>query len=63
MYLENIFNSADIANKMGADAKRFFQIDNLWKEIMKYTHSNPLISRVTAGYNQVYLPGVNIFML
>lgn len=51
MYLENIFNSADIANKMGADGKRFFQIDNLWKDIMKHTHSNPLISRVTAGYN------------
>jgi dynein heavy chain, axonemal len=51
MYLENIFNSADIALKMGGDAKRFFQIDNLWKDIMKQTNSNPLISRVMAGYN------------
>ena len=27
MYLENIFNSSDIASKMGQDAKRFQQID------------------------------------
>jgi hypothetical protein len=35
MYLENIFNSADIASKMVSDAKKFFHIDNMWRDFMK----------------------------
>lgn len=57
IYLENIFNSADIANKLGADSKRFFNLDRQWKEIMKQTNANPMISRVISGYSQAFNPG------
>lgn len=50
IYLENIFGSADIAAKMGADAKRFQQVNNLWHEVMKNVNANPSVSKMIAGY-------------
>jgi len=50
IYLENIFESPDIAAKMGADAKRFQQVNNLWHEVMKNVNANPSVSKMIAGY-------------
>lgn len=50
IYLENIFGSPDIAAKMGADAKRFQQVNNLWHEVMKNVNANPSVSKMIAGY-------------
>ena len=62
IYLENIFNSADIASKMGQDAKRFSHVDTMWKEIMKQTNANPSVLKMIQGYVQPYLSGTNIML-
>jgi hypothetical protein len=37
--------------KMGPDAKKFLQIDLVWKEVMKQAHSNPSVMKFVQGYN------------
>lgn len=59
IYLENIFGSADIASKMGADAKRFQQVDHLWKEVMKNVNANPSVSKMVAGYQTPHIGSHN----
>lgn len=40
-YLQPIFDSPDIMKQLPGEAKRFKQVDKLWKEIIKGTQSEP----------------------
>jgi len=44
MYLENIFNAADIVAQLPTEAKQFVQVDKFWKDTMARTKKNPLVT-------------------
>ena len=44
IYLESIFSAPDIQKQLPDESSLFTQIDRSWKELMKRTNENPLIS-------------------
>lgn len=48
MYLEPIFGSEDIMRQLPAEGKKFQEIDEMWKNIMKNVSSNPNVLHVCA---------------
>eukprot|EP00929_Paragymnodinium_shiwhaense_P038459 TRINITY_DN20312_c0_g2_i1.p1 TRINITY_DN20312_c0_g2~~TRINITY_DN20312_c0_g2_i1.p1 ORF type:complete len:4570 (-),score=1248.97 TRINITY_DN20312_c0_g2_i1:75-13784(-) len=43
LYLQPIFDSADITRQLPAESRRFKAVDSLWRSIMKVTHENPKV--------------------
>ena len=44
LYLEPIFSSEDIMRQMPQEAKRFKQVDNMWRKVMQQTEASPTCS-------------------
>jgi dynein heavy chain len=48
LYLEPIFSSEDIMRQMPQEAKRFTQVDRLWRKVMEKTVAKPNVLLATA---------------
>ena len=48
LYLEPIFSSEDIMRQMPQEAKRFTQVDRLWRKVMAATAERPNVLSATA---------------
>ena len=48
LYLEPIFSSEDIMRQMPQEAKRFTQVDRLWRKVMAATEAKPNVLLATA---------------
>ena len=49
LYLEPIFSSEDIMRQMPKEAKRFKQVDGLWRKVMKETEAKPNVLLATGA--------------
>ena len=48
LYLEPIFSSEDIMRQMPQEAKRFTQVDRMWRKVMQQTEAKPNVLMATA---------------
>ena len=57
LYLEPIFSSEDIMRQMPQEAKRFKQVDNMWRKVMQQTESKPnvLMATATEGMHESFV--------
>lgn len=41
LYLQPVFDSADVMRQLPAESRRFKSVDSLWRSVMKLAHDNP----------------------